>query len=335
VVARWKDLARLPEDRLASVDVAEVNLACADGLRDAPTATDAANCLARLDECARHVRRYTEARLHVFTRHPGRYDNSEAKFRIVCMITDLYRELGIRYNPGKIDPEVPLDTADTFIHGALLGEGGTCCSLPVVYAAVGRRLGYPIKLATTWRHLFARWDQPGGELFNIEANDHSIDTPPDDHYREGIFEHTPAEEVSGGHLVSQTPRMELAEFISQRGFCLAREERLSESAEAFLFASGLAPGTLRHSGMARRAMERWDQQMIGEIPPGFPRFEVVSFPARRFPEGLPAGVERMFIRFSVVERCLRAPRHQGWLAALRRGERPADLPSKIEFSVTE
>jgi hypothetical protein len=43
----------------------------------------------------------------------------------------------------------------------------------VLWAAVGRRLGYPIKLVTgRWRsgnnHLFARWEERGGVCLNIE-----------------------------------------------------------------------------------------------------------------------------------------------------------------------
>jgi hypothetical protein len=41
----------------------------------------------------------------------------------------------------KIPLDAPLDVADSFIHGIIQGNGGTCASIPVVVSAVGRRLG--------------------------------------------------------------------------------------------------------------------------------------------------------------------------------------------------
>src|SRR5260370_37045333 len=83
------------------------------------------------------------------------YNGSENVFRVVCMVR-VIQKFGVLYNTAKIPAEVPFDTADTFLHGALLGEGGTCASLPVVPIAVGRRRGYPLELGLTHRHFFCR-----------------------------------------------------------------------------------------------------------------------------------------------------------------------------------
>jgi hypothetical protein len=92
--------------------------------------------------------------------------------------------MGVRYDAEVVADldRPPLDSRDDFLHGIIAGRGGTCASLPVLYAAVGRRLGYPLKLVRTTQHLFLRWDDPGGERFNVEiSNAGGIDTPPDDH----------------------------------------------------------------------------------------------------------------------------------------------------------
>lgn len=57
------------------------------------------------------------------------------------------------------------DSSKVFLHG-LLGSKrqGTCSSMPVLYSAVGRRLGYPLKLVTIKGHLFVRWEGAGERL---------------------------------------------------------------------------------------------------------------------------------------------------------------------------
>ncbi len=48
--------------------------------------------------------------------------------------------------------EGPYNASDSrflFIHGLLTGFGGTCVSMPILYLAIARRLGYPLKLVET------------------------------------------------------------------------------------------------------------------------------------------------------------------------------------------
>jgi hypothetical protein len=205
---------------------------------------DLPGCHKKVDFCARQCGKGTEKMLPQFRRSPQEFKHSEAYFRVLCMITILQRDLGIRYNPAKIPEDVPLDVDDTFVHGALLGEGGTCASLPVVYVAVGRRLGYPLKLVSAkgpkWGHLFARWDEPG-ERFNIEATNQGLTCHPDDYYRTGWYAVSSDIERRGCLLKSLTPREELAEFLAQRG-CLWRDAGdYAEEVKAFTWASEAAP----------------------------------------------------------------------------------------------
>ena len=101
---------------------------------------------------------------------------------------------------------------------------GTCSSLPVLQVAVGRRLGYPLKLVTTKGHLFVRWED-AHERFNIEAAGRGVNRFTDDYYRHWPFELAPAEEVAEGYLKSLTPPEELAVFLSIRGMCLREAGR--------------------------------------------------------------------------------------------------------------
>ena len=61
--------------------------------------------------------------------------------------------------------------------------------MPVLYVAVGRRRGYPLKLVEAPTHLFFRWEDPDGErfnvpeVFNVEGTGHGISFHPDDYYR--------------------------------------------------------------------------------------------------------------------------------------------------------
>jgi len=128
-----------------------------------------------------------------------------------------------------------------FLTGLLGPERkGTCSSMPVLYVAIGRELGYPLKLVTTKGHLFVRWDAPG-ERFNIEATTRGLSRFDDEYYRHWPFEITPAEEQAEGYLKSLTPQGELAVFMSIRGMCLKDAGKPVQASEAFAAAAHLAP----------------------------------------------------------------------------------------------
>ena len=110
----------------------------------------------------------------------------------------------------------------------------------MLQVAVGRRLGYPLKLVTTKGHLFVRWED-ALERFNIEAAGRGVNRFSDDYYRHWPFEVSESEVVAEGHLKSLSPAEELAVFLSIRGMC-QREVRLrKEAAESFAAAAKLAP----------------------------------------------------------------------------------------------
>jgi len=224
-----EDLVRMPEEELAKLDIAEVNLRCACGLPGAE-GIDIEKMRQTLDQWAAFIQHETDRHMYQFHRDPADFRNSEGYFRILVMITALQRDLKVHYNPQRINDPYGRDSRDLFIHGLVNGHGGTCASMPALYVAIGRRLGYPLKLVGAQAHLFARWDDPQtGERFNIEGSygfaDHS-----DDYYREWP---RPISDIdmATGRFRSFTPRAALAGFLGSRAACLEANDREAEAGQ--------------------------------------------------------------------------------------------------------
>ena len=242
------ELLSLPPAEWIHGDIALMDLLCAQGLPGAET-MNISNCLADLDRWAVHVQSETERNLHQFRENPSNYSNSEGYFRMLIMAVVLYEDFGIRYNPnritlpGQIDPNDNFfaNAQDIFLNGLLEGQKmGTCSSMPVLYIAIGRRLGYPLKLVTTKAHLFVRWDG-GTDRFDVEATGKGMNRYDDEHFKQWPFPVTDEEIQREGFLKSLTAAEELAVFLSLRGNCLKESGRLKESAECYATASRLAP----------------------------------------------------------------------------------------------
>jgi hypothetical protein len=280
-VVRWRELAELADTELATRDLGAVNLACARDLPDAG-GIPYRECIHRLDHYARCVEHYTDWRIAEFSRESAAYDRSLAIFRVVCMMRVLQQVFAVRYNPAMIPDRPVFTTADVFIHGALVGAGGTCASLPVVYAAVGRRLGYPLKLVAAPHHRFLRWDEPEGERFNIEINATGLNCPSDDYYRNGKYPFGPTEEREGCFLRSQTPREELAGFLADRAFRWLDLDEAPRAAKCFLWAGHLAPDNISLARGAHTLLGEWEREPGPRMPAAFSG-DVVRFPPRPYP----------------------------------------------------
>jgi hypothetical protein len=287
----------LPPSQLPEVDIATMNLLCAQGLPGAEECEVSA-CLGTLDAMARRVEAETARHQYRFRQNPAEFENSEGFFRMLMVMVVLAEDFGIRYNPERASPptnanngcdpavysssrgheaqrtETPevrassrrlppfggaagsgdgffADSRDVFLHG-LLGPRrmGTCSSMPVLYVALGRRLGYPLKLVTTKGHLFARWEE-ARERFNLEVTGNGLNRFDDNYYRQWPFSITPAEEQAEGYLKSLTPAEELAVFLSIRAMCLSEAGRKGEAADAFAAASRLAPACRSYRAQQR------------------------------------------------------------------------------------
>jgi hypothetical protein len=259
-------LCALCEADIAKVDVAAMNLVCAGGLAGGP-AQEIEHYLDWLDEAARTVKLETERNYFQFLENPQAFEFSQARFCAVSLVTILQRRCGVQYNPkwrtitpdASIPDQFGLDASDVFVHAIIDGIGGTCGSLPAIYVAIGRRLGYPLKLVKAARHLYVRWDDPHGRLwfhpdrFNVEATGPGVHFLPDEHYRHWPHPLLDEDVESGIFLKSLTPQEELAEFLATRGYCLFANGRVHEAMDAFSQASQLAPHN-RHFAASYRAL---------------------------------------------------------------------------------
>lgn len=245
---RLRQLLSLSASELATCDIALLNLLCAEGLSGSE-GLSLQTCLVTLDRWAEYVHFETERHFYRFNREPAEYESSEPFFRMLVMVTVLQRTLGVRYNNNRIgdmSTDFFRDSRDLFIHGLLSGDRtGTCASIPVLYCAIGRRLGYPLNLALSKRHVYVRWESADCTL-NLEVSGQGLACPPDDHFASGHFTLTPTEAASGVFLRSLKPAEAIAEFLMNRGCCLQRTRGLAAAMSSFRAAARLWD---RHRGL--------------------------------------------------------------------------------------
>ena len=242
------DPSLVADEFLASLDIAAVNLACAKGLPGAD-GLDIPTCLDKIDDWSEKVRQATSRNYDRFNREPHLFDRSLGKFHMTVLCSTLQRECGVHYSPERAnDPGDARDSADRFIHGIMHGAGGTCASLPVLYAAVGRRLGYPLRIVQGARHLFLRWDDSESQSplardrFNIEATAIGFVSHPDRFYEHWPFPHPDPDVDPRHYLRSLTPREELANFLCIRSIVLMDNGQFVQAIQPAAWARQLAPG---------------------------------------------------------------------------------------------
>ena len=251
---------------------------------------DLNQCLGRLDNLARYVRQETDRNYHRFREHPDEFKGNEGYYRMMMMITVLQQDLGIHYNPAharppgepfESDQDFFGDSKDVFIHGLTRESGmGTCSSLPVFYVALGRRLGYPLKLVRAKGHLFVRWVEDN-RSFNTEATSAGFVSHTDEEYRQWPFPFTAAEEQSESYLKPLTPVQELSTFLGIRGQCCMARSNLLEAVGAFAQAFYKEPQSVGNqklfawaerkayaAGALPKTMELQSGLRLLEIPPG-------------------------------------------------------------------
>lgn len=236
------DLYSMSDEQLEALDIAVLNLRCAEGLPGAEK-LDIQKCRRQLDEWAGKVRFETERHLYRVhdPRYADHYRNSEAYLRASMMLQVLQEDCGVHYNHDRIRDIDFTNSQDLFIHGIIGSEnGGTCVSMPVLYTTIGRRLGYPIKLVLARQHVFCRWDGPK-EKFNIEGSGEGFAAHEDEYYMKFPMPITKKEVRAGIYLRSLSPREELAVFLEARGYCLEDIGRFDESYVAYSMANHLAP----------------------------------------------------------------------------------------------
>jgi len=239
----FSEILALPEDKINNIDIGYMNLLCAKGLKGAQD-INIQECLATLDKWADIVREDTQKRISSFYQNPTKYDNSVNLFKVTNMILTLKEEIGLDYNPDIMKRTTFMDSKDVFIHGCLAGQKkGGCISIPVTCVAVGRRLGYPLKLVLTKEHVFFRWDD-GKEKFNMEACCPGCDSKPDEYYMNWPNKLNHEQVKNGCFLRSLTPDEELGLFLEVRGHCLYDEGKTVEAMVMYAHAYQLMPDSM-------------------------------------------------------------------------------------------
>jgi len=264
-LATWHQLLSLTASELRRVDTGLMNLYCAMGLRESD-GVSMHSSLAELELMASRVKAETDRHYRKFQTQPKDFNDSEAYFRMLCLVTVLQQDFKVGYSPnrarpseGSIEPNETFfaDSRDIFLHG-LLGakRTGTCASLPVLYIAVGRRLGYPLKLVAAKNHLFVRWESEREKL-NIEATTPGLTTFDDEYYRRWPFPVTPDEERTERYFTSLSPAEELCVFLSLRTQCLLAAGRWEEALSSQEHVCRLTP----HSVSQREILKRVRNQV--------------------------------------------------------------------------
>lgn len=296
------ELLAVPADQLEQVDIARINLLCAEGLRGSED-LDVEYCLRNLDTWTRHVERETKRNFHHFLERPKEFSNSLPYFQMGMLGTVLAEDMRIQYNPERERQllEKPVNSqsvedqnaffsssTDIFLHGLLSGKRyGTCASMPFLYAAVGRRLGYPVAIAARKYHLYARYEAGNGEHLNLEATENrGFSTPTDEEYRTGPYPMTQAEIDACGWLRPLSNQEVLGICLLNRAHCLRSMKRHDDEIAAFEQAARYLPDTplmraatqkntalARHLDAADRWDELWNEVENLRLPTGGPRFE--------------------------------------------------------------
>ena len=278
------ELLALPTDQLEKVDIARMNLLCAEGLRGSEN-LNVEECLRTLEAWTHHVERETKRNFHHFLERPKEFNNSIPYYQMGMLGTVLAEDLRIQYNPERerqllekpvnlqsVDDENTFfsSSTDVFIHGLLTGKHyGTCASMPFLYAAIGRRLGYPVTIAARKYHLYVRYEAGNGEHLNLEATENrGFSTPTDEEYRTGQYPMT-QEEIDGcGWLRPLDNKHILGICLLNRAHSLRSMKRYDDEISTFEQASRYLPDTAlmrraseKNKELARKlhAADRWDE----------------------------------------------------------------------------
>jgi len=239
-------------DLLAQHPIQNINLVAAENLNNGVAILEVERELLRM---ASRVKSETDRNFQQFQQNPGNYENSRAFFNMLVLATVLHEDFGVKYNPAKVTAPGAFqsndsffsDPRDVFIHGLLSGSRqGTCSSIPVLYVAVGRKLGYPLKLVTAKNHLFVRWED-ATERRNFEVTGNGLNSFDDNYYREWPVHISPDEEKQYGYLHSLTPLQEFGVFLSIRASCLLAQGKIQEGNETMAKAKQFIPIQASHS----------------------------------------------------------------------------------------
>lgn len=247
------------------MDIAKMNLLCAQGLPGSEK-VDIPAQLALLDTWASFLDFVIKRNYPRFKADEALYHHSEGIFKMITMINALKSPKGMNIHYDPTMKEIALavegdeeamrkefrsdafakDSKKMFLTGLLGPERvGTCASMPVLYVAVGRRLGFPVFLVECNGHLFARWDDGKGERFNVEGTGNA-NVFTDEHFMKWPLPIQQWEVDTGQFLKSLTPAEELSVFLGIRSGTLRANGRDSEALVTTMQGIRLRPHNIHH-----------------------------------------------------------------------------------------
>lgn len=166
-------LMALSDADLEKVDIVEMSVAVA---REIPGLEnlDYDHYKKIVDAWTDEFRRWMPAAEVNFRKSPQVWRNDINFFRLGLVATYLTRERGIRYGKkysqeqkqGKLSKYE--DPGALLLHGLIDSLRGTCANMPVLHVVLGRRMGWPVSLASVGPHYVCRYDD-GKVRYNIEA----------------------------------------------------------------------------------------------------------------------------------------------------------------------
>jgi len=141
------------------------------------------------------------------------YKSSKEIWKCAVLWEIVTEDFGIGYLQEGISGLDHTQPWQKFVHGVVTRKQGTCCNLPVIYLALGQRLGFPIRAAMAPRHTYLQWVYADGSHVNFDVTSRKgmmvdsdanireadINTCPD-FYQEHVFRAMSARELLGSFL---------------------------------------------------------------------------------------------------------------------------------------
>jgi len=250
----FSKLVLMSKEEIAKQDIALLNLRSAEGLPGSEK-LNVRDTLHELDRWADRVRFETDRNFHQFAKKPGEFQNSEAYFRMLLLVTVLQQDYSVHYNVARVKDVDFTKSEDLFIHGMIGSKnGGTCVSMPVLYTAVARRLGYPAFLVNAKEHVFCRWDGRG-ERVNVEGTNKGMNTFEDMHYMSWPHPISQNEVERGIYLKSLSMSESFSLFLASRGHCLEDNDDCPNASVSYSLAVKHSPTNPNYRSFLRRLVK--------------------------------------------------------------------------------
>jgi len=207
-----EDLMALTPQQLDQVDIIRMNLVLA---RELGEKINISTYTQKVDKIAQHIKLNIEASEPFFEQNKEMFEGSREKWICVMIWQVLAEDFNIHYLKEKSEGLDHSQAWQKFVHGLLDKQQGTCCTMPVLYLAIGQRLGYPIKGVETTTHMFCRWEGKEDSKFNIETtSDRGMTFPSDETIAQ--WSKCPQEYIDRGLLKTMNSRQLLAHFLLLR-----------------------------------------------------------------------------------------------------------------------